>query len=99
MTWKCLHAVYPPGYCLGLQLAGGGWRLPDIRELVGLVDRQVLNPSIDVVAFPTTKGAPYWTSTPVKADSLHVWVVSFGGGSLSSRYDGGGALSYVRCVR
>lgn len=51
-------------YCNSLGLGGRVWRLPKIKELISLVDHgRTYNPIINVVAFPSTQGAFYWTST------------------------------------
>ena len=55
-------------YCAGLQLDGGGWRLPDIVELLSLVDRRKQKPAIDTDAFPGTPLEGVWSAT--KRDSV-----------------------------
>src|ERR1041385_4882653 len=34
-------------YCSGLTLAGGGWRVPKVSELLTIVDRTRYSPAID----------------------------------------------------
>lgn len=51
-------------YCKTLTLGGRTWRLPKVKELISLVDYgRTTNPIINVVSFPNTQGAFYWTST------------------------------------
>jgi hypothetical protein len=43
-------------HCAALSLAGGGFRLPSIAELLTLVDPTRSQPAIDPIAFPGTAG-------------------------------------------
>ena len=86
-------------YCTNLSLAGhSNWRLPDIKELSGIVDFSVHDPSIDETYFPNTNSFPYWSYTTVASSPSSAWRVLFnGGGRVSSITK---SLSYnVRCVR
>lgn len=47
----------------------GGWRIPNIKELDSIVERQCTNPSINVDIFPDTPSATFFSSTP-QPDSL-----------------------------
>ena len=84
-------------YCAGLSLAGTGWRLPQVSELLTLVDRTRNQPAIDATAFPATPVTWFWTSTPYAPDLAKGWRVDFGIG-----YSNGfelGTAARVRCVR
>ncbi len=84
-------------YCAKLQLDGGGWRLPDVVELLSLVNRQALAPSSDGVAFPGTPPAGYWSASLRNNSSQFAWYVDFDHGySGSFSIDNG---YHVRCVR
>ncbi len=84
-------------YCQTLSLAGGGWRLPAIKELASITDRTLYSPAIDRIYFPNTKWSYYWSASRNLGGSGGVWVVSFSGGYV---YDDGRATAgYVRCVR
>ena len=86
-------------YCPSLSLAGTGWRLPSVNELLTLVDYTVASPgpTIDTTAFPSTPQGWFWSSSPVAGSSSSACFVSFYDGSTSS-YDVGNA-NQVRCVR
>jgi hypothetical protein len=84
-------------YCLTLNLDGAGWRAPSMKELQTLVDDTRSQPAIDPIAFPSTPGAPFWTSSSLAGEPSIAWEVSFGDGTttvsplLETRL--------VRCVR
>jgi len=40
------------------------WRAPSIKELGSIVERQCYEPAINLVLFPGTENAIFWTSTP-----------------------------------
>ena len=40
------------------------WRLPLLRELATLAERQCKNPRINLAVFPDTPAATYWSATP-----------------------------------
>ena len=82
-------------YCENLSLDGGGWRLPNIRELNSIVDLAV-DPAIDPV-FVHTASYGYWSATTLADFTDYAWYVYFNDGYRNSYYkrnDG-----YVRCVR
>ncbi len=77
--------------------AGGGWALPDKRELQSLVERGCYNPAVNSTVFPNTPSSWYWSSSSVAGYGGNAWAVYFYGGA-----DYGGAKdddSYVRLVR
>ena len=45
-------------------LGHSDWRLPSIKELNTLVDRQCHDPAINLTVFPDTPSAPYFSGTP-----------------------------------
>ena len=94
VTWEEALA-----YCENLDLAGyRGWRLPNIRELLSLVDDIRRDPSINTVFFPGCRPSIYWSSTTHILYPGFAWYVKFndgrvhGGGHKGRRY-------YVRAVR
>jgi len=97
-------------YCSGLTSpAGGGWRLPTVKELTTLLDySRPGSPFIDPVAFPgvpaqSTSGAVngFWSSTSLVGMSVGLtqgaWLVYFDSAiTQPNPLNVGGA---VRCVR
>ncbi len=84
-------------YCDGLSLAGGGWRLPAIKELSSIVDLRRVSPSVDLNYFPDAISSDYWSASSYAYFSSLAWLVNFYNGYV-------GALNkastyYVRCVR
>jgi len=76
------------------------WRLPTIKELVSIVNREVYDPAINTHYFPNTnKESPsrYWSSTTLSfaANNAHC-VIFIDGGVNASGKD---CLYYVRAVR
>jgi hypothetical protein len=90
-------------YCNSLSLASKTWRLPNVNELMTIIDYSKSNsssPTIDTSAFPATVAGFYWSSTTYAANTTIAWIVDFGyGGTYSIKYDGSKTTSYsVRCV-
>ncbi len=84
-------------YCAGLNLEGGGWRLPNMKELQTLVDESRFNPAIDVNFFPGTPSDSFWSSSPVAGVASGAWIVNFYNG-FTDLYDVSNTYR-VRCVR
>jgi len=85
--------------CEGASYAGYlDWRLPNVRELLSIVNYQNMSPAINTSAFPGTRSNYYWTSTTYVSSSASVWGVDFLAGVVSIGSSKTGT-SYVRCVR
>jgi len=82
-------------------LPGAGWRLPNLKELLSLVDdRAATPPTIDGAFFLAAQAGWYWTGTPSALMASNVWVVTFGnGGAFSKDITLPSTGAYVRCVR
>lgn len=78
--------------------AENGGRLPDIKELLSLVDYDRREPAIDKEFFPDTKHDDYyWSGKKVAGYSDLAWCVLFRSGSVVDDYVG--YSSYVRPCR
>lgn len=85
-------------YCDSLSLAThSDWRLPNVKELMSIVDYGRVSPAIDPTYFPATQSGYYWSSTADETNTNAAWVVGFDGGIVSS--DSMDSNYYVRCVR
>ncbi len=96
-----MHWSNAKSYCSGLTLEGhSDWRLPTIRELHGLVDKQEAAPTIDKTAFPNTPTSFFWSASPRAGASTNVWTVSFSIGVVDDKNISGVVMPHeVRCVR
>lgn len=69
-------------YCESLTLANTpdgppDWRLPTQQELVGLLDHDQWDPSIDKKYFFDTQSSWYWSSSIYAYDGAYAWAVNF----------------------
>ncbi|MCP3850919.1 MAG: DUF1566 domain-containing protein [Gammaproteobacteria bacterium] len=85
-------------YCDDLSLAGGGWRLPAIKELSSIVDLRRTGPSVDLNYLPSTKSSLYWSASSYAYDSNNAWLVNFNYGYVAA-FNLTNNTFYVRCVR
>lgn len=82
--------------CTNSDLSGGGWRLPDVRELVSLVDETQPLGNLHAPGFAAGPSTTFWSSTAVPT-TLDYYVVSFADAGIQ-KADRLTAQS-VRCVR
>lgn len=111
LTWQrsLSSATYGPllsdaeAYCNGLTLAGGGWRVPSLKELLTLVDFCVPEPgpTIDNAAFPDTPSSWFWSSSASTISGVDFYIsgVDFYSGAATRGGDVFGWKAPVRCVR
>ena len=84
-------------YCEDLNLSGyEDWRLPNIKELLSIVDKSRYNPAVKSV-FQNISSGYYWSSSTRTNFSNSAWYVYFGSGGSDD--DGKDDSLYVRCVR
>jgi hypothetical protein len=104
LTWQ--RAVVGMGYsqtdkfCMNLPLAGGGWRLPSVSELLTLADPTRLTSAIDTTAFPNTPATLFLSASWYAAGGP--WLVNFDDGQSIPGLITGQDLSTshpIRCVR
>jgi hypothetical protein len=74
------------------------WRLPNIKELRGLVEECRIAPAINETVFPNTPSSHFWSGSPDAYYSDHAWLVSFYYGYADYDFARGYAR-YVRLVR
>jgi hypothetical protein len=74
-----------------------GWRLPNVKELATITERQCVRPAINESVFPSTPSDDFWTATPSVDDPLRAWVVAFFNSSHSIKQKD--RFIYVRLVR
>lgn len=76
------------------------WRVPQLRELASIAERQCENPRINLALFPDTPAAFYWTVTSRPgngAEAAAAYVLSFGGDGV--KYESKDESYDVRLVR
>lgn len=75
------------------------WRLPNIKELDSIAERQCDAPAINLTVFPNTPADIFWSSSAAAYNGFYAWNVDFNRGNSDSvgkyRLD----KHYVRCVR
>ncbi len=95
-TW--LEAI---NYCENILILGGydDWRLPNINELLSIVDYTTYNPALDTWWFQNYSMFNYWSSTSFVLWPTYAWnMYSFNGNSAYfDKLDD--EHNYVRCVR
>ena len=84
--------------CESLTYAGfADWRLPNIKELVSIVDYSRQSPSINKAYFLNTQSNYYWSSTTYMPSGSYARLVYFGDGYVDSSNKAN--YRYARCVR
>lgn len=116
LTWRrcSVGTTWKNGKCMGTaklmslseakeyaKNTGGGWRVPTIEELYGIVEQICSNPAINTEVFPNVRdlgeGALYWSTTKIKEIPSLIYCIDF----LSGGADGHtkGFSMAVRLVR
>jgi hypothetical protein len=101
MTWSvnlCVGTAYPYTHEEALSYTNGKvWRLPNVKELASIVDRNYGNPAIDTLMFPATPSSIFWSSSPYPGEGNNAWYVDFFQGKIS--ISGRSNSSLIRLVR
>lgn len=79
-----------------------GWRLPNIKELVSIMEYGCANPAINLSVFPATPVGTYWSSTaatrsPLRRVDNSTWSLSTQDGTTDQRFRS--TELYVRLVK
>ena len=86
LVWKkCLEGVSGEDCEIGAPLllgwgdalergVGSSWRLPNVKELSGILDRSCTRPALNHQLFPGDRAVTVWTATPF-AKNMRVWVM------------------------
>ncbi|MCI5124236.1 MAG: DUF1566 domain-containing protein [Candidatus Electrothrix sp. AR5] len=96
-TWQ--QALQRPG---AVNDAGGfaghtDWRLPNIKELVSLIEEQCVHPAINLNRFPFPDTGTVWSGSPYIFNLATAWAVNFSnGGSNTTNRQGSFAVWLVR---
>ena len=95
MLWK--EAV---DACKTLEISGGGWRLPEVKELLSLVDYSRYNPALPQGhPFSNVQSSYYWSATTDAYNIYYAWVVYMYNGSVDYGYKADDYNGYVWPVR
>jgi hypothetical protein len=73
------------------------WRLPTLRELATVAERQCAHPRINLAVFPDTPSAMFWTSSSSVRAAEDAYVLDFSSGGVA--HDVKTAQHHVRLVR
>jgi Protein of unknown function (DUF1566) len=73
------------------------WRMPHVKELLGIVRHGASSPKIDTTWFPNSPASFFWSGSPHAGSATDAWDVSFNGGGADNA--GRGFASRVRLVR
>lgn len=94
-------------YCDNLPLAGGGWRLPNVKELFSIRDHRLRTLMVDANAFPNSSSFLHWTTTSYYINGSKAWTILFNSAAGSEsgtptgwvRAENRTSGYHVRCVR
>jgi len=75
------------------------WRLPNIKELSSIVERQCTHPAINLNRFPNTLPQRVWSSSPHHEWGNRAWDVHFGNGGTIVNSTTRETAKQVRLVR
>ena len=62
-----------------LAMAADDWRLPNIKELMSIVEEACVEPAVNLTVFPATVSSWHWSSSPYTYSRNGAWGVGFCG--------------------
>lgn len=77
--------------------AAGGWRVPNVKEAMSIIERQCVDPAVRLSVFPNANSENMWTSTTVQAMPAEAWAIAMYSGKNNRK--GKQQQLYVRFVR
>lgn len=93
-TWKLGLS-----HCEGMMFAGyNDWRMPNVKEILSIVDYSFENPAINTEYFPNTVLATYWSSSSSANSPINASGIDFGSGVNVTNRKSYSSI-YVRAVR
>lgn len=81
------------------KVAFGDWRVPQLRELAGIAERQCKNPRINLTVFPGTPSAAFWTASSRPSTTVEPFAFVLGFGADGVQYVSKEEPHPVRLVR
>jgi hypothetical protein len=88
---NCVGQLSSLNWADAVQVAGNSqfaghsdWRLPNVKELLTLVEECRASPALHSQVFPDTAPDIYWSSSPYRFNTTHAWIVQFDFGVTGS---------------
>ena len=98
-TWNgstCTGAEAYYSWPQALNLASGGWRLPNLKELNSIIEQRNYSPAINGAVFPAPPNTYFWSASPYAPDAGNAWNVNFNNGNDNANNQGNNAVRLVR---
>lgn len=73
------------------------WRLPNVKELSTIVEKQCVDPAINSTLFPNAPAEDFWTATTSADTNSYAWAVTFYNGRNNQQ--GKNVDKYFRLVK
>jgi type II secretory pathway pseudopilin PulG len=73
------------------------WRLPNVKELATIVEKQCVDPAINMTVFPNAPATDFWTSSTSANNPSQAWALAFYNGRNNQQ--GKNVDKYVRLVK
>lgn len=94
-TWQAALAQAQTVNTLGGFAGKTDWRLPNIKELRSIIEKQCYEPAINLTRFPNTDFSTFfWSSSSFASHGSYAWFIHYGEG-----YDAWQGKDYVYLVR